>query len=510
MRFDIRVLKLASGWWSGLLAGPSAFARVAIAFVAIVLVLGGLRLSGVVREFRAQAEEHLRWRAWFALHLLSFGATFALASYVASRQSEAIGAWVVSSHAGSLLAAAALAFWFASLVPPGYWFRRIIAERAVVLAGCVVAVATWYLGKRTQDAWGPLNDWTFRFVDQLLRLVYPEIITIPERRAIGPPQFIVQIGAECSGYEGIGLICVFLAVFFWVFRRRLRFPAAWLLWPLGILAIWICNSFRIAALVMVGTFYSEGVAVRGFHSQAGWLFFNLVALGLMAIALKLPFFVQPSVTATARPRTTPVAAFLLPLLVLIAMNMLIAAFSDGFDQLYPLKVILTAAVLFWFRCEYKVLDWSWSWGAALNGILVFVVWIILAGFGVQNESEIPLALEQLSSLGASLWLIFRVAGSVLTVPLAEELAFRGYLLRRFVSADFDEVAYDQAPLWAVFASSLLFGLMHGRWLAGTFAGLCYAFAARRRGQLCDAVVAHSITNALIAADVLLAGAWSLW
>ena len=52
--------------------------------------------------------------------------------------------------------------------------------------------------------------------------------------------------------------------------------------------------------------------------------------------------------------------------------------------------------------------------------------------------------------------------------------------------------------------------MHGRWLAGTLAGMAYALAYNSRGELADAMVAHAVTNALIAATVLLTGAWGLW
>ena len=52
-------------------------------------------------------------------------------------------------------------------------------------------------------------------------------------------------------------------------------------------------------------------------------------------------------------------------------------------------------------------------------------------------------------------------------------------------------------------SSLLFGALHTRWLAGTVAGMCDAWARSRRGRVDDAVLAHAITNALIAADVLI-------
>jgi hypothetical protein len=49
--------------------------------------------------------------------------------------------------------------------------------------------------------------------------------------------------------------------------------------------------------------------------------------------------------------------------------------------------------------------------------------------------------------------------------------------------------------------------LHGRWLAGTVAGMCYAFAMYRRGKVADAVTAHATTNGLIAADVLILKDW---
>jgi CAAX prenyl protease-like protein len=103
-----------------------------------------------------------------------------------------------------------------------------------------------------------------------------------------------------------------------------------------------------------------------------------------------------------------------------------------------------------------------------------------------------------------------VLGSVLVIPVVEELAFRGYLLRRFTSRDFESVAYCNTSWWAVAISSVLFGLLHGRWLAGSLAGLAYALAARRRDQLSDAIVAHAVTNGLLAVYVLATQSWHLW
>ncbi len=109
------------------------------------------------------------------------------------------------------------------------------------------------------------------------------------------------------------------------------------------------------------------------------------------------------------------------------------------------------------------------------------------------------------------WIMLRIAGGVFTVPLAEELAFRGFGLRRLVSVDFDLVPWRVFTWTSLLISSLLFGLLHGdRWLAGTVAGVFYALAMRHRGRLGDAILAHAVTNALLAFWVLWFGRWELW
>jgi CAAX prenyl protease-like protein len=123
----------------------------------------------------------------------------------------------------------------------------------------------------------------------------------------------------------------------------------------------------------------------------------------------------------------------------------------------------------------------------------------------------PPALASASSSARNLWICGRVLAAVITVPLAEELAFRGYLLRRFISADFQTVSLQRFTWLALIASSVLFGLLHGgQWIAGIFAGMIYAAASLRQGRMADAVLAHATTNALLAAYVLLFGAWQLW
>ena len=190
--------------------------------------------------------------------------------------------------------------------------------------------------------------------------------------------------------------------------------------------------------------------------------------------------------------------------------MLISAFSDGFAALYPLGVLTTALVLWKFRAHYAVHSWRFSWQAVGIGVAVFVLWIVLEPPEDGSGHKLAARLAAMPLWLSSLWLLFRVAGSVVTVPLAEELAFRGYLIRKLVRNDFETVPPGYFTWFSLIVSSLMFGLLHANWLAGIVAGAAFALALYRRGRISDAIVAHMTSNALIAAAALGFGRWALW
>jgi CAAX prenyl protease-like protein len=100
---------------------------------------------------------------------------------------------------------------------------------------------------------------------------------------------------------------------------------------------------------------------------------------------------------------------------------------------------------------------------------------------------------------------------VLTVPIAEELAFRGYLARRLVNREFDTVPFSAVTALSIGLSSVAFGLMHGhQWIVGILAGLAYAGVVKWKGRLGDAIVAHATSNILLAIWVLSRGDWAQW
>jgi CAAX prenyl protease-like protein len=109
------------------------------------------------------------------------------------------------------------------------------------------------------------------------------------------------------------------------------------------------------------------------------------------------------------------------------------------------------------------------------------------------------------------WITFRVLAAVITVPLAEELAFRGFFMRRLISSDFESISLRHFSWLALLVSSAAFGLLHGGyWVAGSIAGILFSLTVIRRGRIGEAVVAHATANALLAAYVLIYHTWHLW
>jgi CAAX prenyl protease-like protein len=123
---------------------------------------------------------------------------------------------------------------------------------------------------------------------------------------------------------------------------------------------------------------------------------------------------------------------------------------------------------------------------------------------------LPADLAALPGWAAAGWLAVRALGACLVVPAAEELAFRGYLTRRLMGPRFERVSPRRWSWPAVVGSSVVFGLMHREWLAGTLAGLAFAAVYHRRGRLWDAVIAHATANAALLAWGAAIGDWHAW
>jgi exosortase E/protease (VPEID-CTERM system) len=332
-----------------------------------------------------------------------------------------------------------------------------------------------------------------------------KVVSNPGTMLLGTTKFTVIISPQCSGLEGAGLMLGFALLWLALFSHECRFPQALLLLPAGVLLIFALNAVRLAALVLVGTFVGRQVAAGGFHSQAGWILFNLSAVAFILTVRHVPWF-----TIRERPEyhDNPTAAYLSPFVATMIAGMIAAAATGTFEWWYPLRFVAAASAIWLYRRSYSALDWHFDWTACAAGVAVFLLWI---GLDRSPGVAMPVALATSSAATRFAWILVRVLAATVTVPIAEELAFRGFLMRRFSGPDFEVVALQRATWFGLLASSVLFGALHGhRWWVATIAGLVFAWVARRKGRIGDAVVAHGMANALLAIVVLMRGQWQLW
>jgi exosortase E/protease (VPEID-CTERM system) len=405
-------------------------------------------------------------------------------------------AWFV---AWALLGLAVIAALTLVVVPFRQFLWVMRQGRISILLGVLVGIVAWSAGRAAQHLWVLLGGVTIRAVTQVLSWIFTDSVYNPSRFLVGTSHFRVVVGKECSGFEGIGLMIVFAISGLVIFRGALRFPNALILLPLGVLAAWMANVLRIVGLIVIGIHWSPDLALGGFHSKAGWVLFCSVAFALMMVARRTRFFSQ----AVTRPEENadtwhPTAAYLTPLLAAIAVELVAGLFSIRLGFLYPIQGLAILVVLWAYRKCYTLGQPSWAWAAVVIGAAAFAVDLAVGHLPVpvHGTTSIPEKALGAHSIAGAAVLAAGLVRSVILVPVAEELAFRGYLLRRFISSDFTEVSPATFRFGSFLISSAAFGLLQSSWIAGTVAGMLYAFAVFRRGRLEDAFLAHAVTSLL--------------
>jgi exosortase E/protease (VPEID-CTERM system) len=454
-----------------------------------------------------------RW-GWLMSHLLAAAIFFPLSHRVlglplapADRPELLMTAWL-----GSVLLLVLTAIGWAFPGPALPPLLRICRRPA--LAGLLVGLVAWWAGWAAQDLWPWLARVTLTVTAAVMRPIWGARLTVsPSERLLGLGGFLAEVGDGCSGAEGMGLMAVLGTAYLIKFRHALALPRALLVVPLAVTLSFLANVVRILLLIWIGDAVSPQIAEQGFHSKAGWVLTCAIAIGVLAWVRRSRWLARAPARPVHERSDNPTAIFLAPLLTGSALALLTGLVSTGFDRLFWLRLLGIAAALWMTRGAFAGAAGRprLTLAAAAVGVAVFAVWLLIARHA--EPHAIATVREGLAALAPAErvgWLVTRALGAVVIVPLAEELAFRGYLLRRIVRDDFWEIDLTTAARnpAAVTISALVFGLLHGAFIAGTLAGLAYALLLRRRGRLGDAILAHAVTNGLLLVYTLVTGDWS--
>jgi exosortase E/protease (VPEID-CTERM system) len=453
-----------------------------------------------MRNARSAAEP-FRW-TFFAGHALLF-LSFTRVSYYL-RDVAAAGFWAMLLWlALGAASTAALAIVF---LPEGLLSVRGAGPAWTV--GLVVSVASMTLGYLAQNGWEKSASINASCVQWILGHMGYLPTLRPAR--VGTSAYAVIVSAPCSGYEGMALILVFTAAWLLWFRKEFRFPAALLLIPIGIALSWCFNVVRLVVLILIGHYGHGDIAMTGFHSRAGWIAFSTLAIAFCSMASRIPGVGAAAIRTPEISRSNPAAPYLVPFIAVQAAAILSAAASAQVEWFYPLRVVAGAAALAWYWRDYRALRTGDTRAALFVGLAVSGVWAALS-LRLPHDVGLLAKLAGSSALFQWSWIGARLAGAVLLAPIVEELAFRGFLMRRIGTADFLQADPRNASWVAIAVSALAFGLMHGsRWPEGFIAGAAFAFAFRRKRELGDAMLAHAVANLALAILVGATGDWRYW
>ncbi|KIC18718.1 CAAX protease [Leisingera sp. ANG-DT] len=386
------------------------------------------------------------------------------------------------------------------LMPLRAWRQGLFASGLFLPATLAAFFALPDIVDATGFLWGDnhlLTRLTFTAVGHVLSVFHADVRSLPEDRIFALNDFAVRVGDPCSGIEGLALITLFMSGYALLSIGSLRLKPYWLLlFPAALLLSWLFNVLRISVLVWLGAFVSPELAVEGFHSYAGWLVFSLLAIAILIAAHNMALFQKTAAAkapgAASSLAADPLFARIVPFILFMISGTLTPLFWEVPSDGYPLRAALMLLGLTLFWPALKVFNWRAGPLDWLAGAAVAVLWLWTAP---ESGGSSTAAAPDL------FWIACRLLGTVLLVPVIEELFFRAYVLERIADA-------PGAPAWRRLAglavSSLLFAALHDRWLAGAGAGIIFGLLYLRTRRPGGAVQAHMLANALIATAAIAA------
>ncbi len=150
--------------------------------------------------------------------------------------------------------------------------------------------------------------------------------------------------------------------------------------------------------------------------------------------------------------------------------------------------------------------------SALFGTVGFLFWI-----GVESWIRYPhlgarSAFDPLdvAAGGRGVFLALRLLALVVAAPLAEELFWRGFLLRFLADDEFEAVPFGRVGRVPVVTTVVLYAATHPEWLAALGYGAAVTLWLRRTQNLWAPITAHMATNFLLGLHILSTSSWGLW
>ncbi len=212
-------------------------------------------------------------------------------------------------------------------------------------------------------------------------------------------------------------------------------------------------------------------------------------------------------------------AYLAPMLAFLLLLQLGTFSKSLYAPAYVARTIAAAVLLIVYWRHYTKIRWNYWWLGVIVGVIGIFQWVWMQNwlgahfemFKADKDAFNPFAAFE---SGAAAWsfIAVRIIGAVLVVPVMEELFWRDYLWRQIMAPnDFKLAAVGEFDWTAFLGVPLAFALVHGSWwLTAIGWALMIGVLLVYTKSLGACIIAHAVTNLLLALYVLHYHAWHLW
>lgn len=228
---------------------------------------------------------------------------------------------------------------------------------------------------------------------------------------------------------------------------------------------------------------------------------------------------MPAAQNDTQPFVRDDVAYVLPMALFLGFTWV----GGTWPQLYPItyvaKVVIVAAALIVLWRHYTPISRRYWWLGAIVGVIGIVQWVGMQRwlqerfelFAPSGEPFDPTAAFESPAMLYG-FLTMRLIGAVIVVPVMEELFWRDYLWRQVLAPnDFKLAEVGERSGMALVIVSVAFAFVHGNWwLTSIIWALMIGGLLMYTRSLGACIVAHAVTNALLAAYVLRYRDWSFW
>lgn len=212
-------------------------------------------------------------------------------------------------------------------------------------------------------------------------------------------------------------------------------------------------------------------------------------------------------------------AYIAPMAVFLGITAIAGYWPAAYPVLYATKAIATAVLLYILWPHFTKVRWNHWWLGAIVGVIGIFQWVLMQlwlqqhfeFFRPSGDAFVPPERIASPALLYGFYAI-RIMGAVLVVPVMEELFWRDFLWRTILAPNDFKLARVGEWGWAPFLIvSGAFATVHGNWwLTAIVWGMMIAALLVYTKSIGACIIAHAVTNLLLAGYVLWTQDWAFW